>query len=279
MRNETYTLITGASEGFGKALALECARRKMNLILVALPGSGLNHLTCYIERNFDVKVLFFEHDLAKKEECYHLYEEINDRGLAMNVLINNAGMGGSHFFEDRDTGYYHRQIELNVVAPTILTHLFLDTLKKNQPSHILYVGSLAGFFYLPGKQVYGGTKSYLFAFSKSLRKELLSKKVYVSIICPGGMNTNLALTVMNRHQKGFNRWCLMKPEEVAAIAIRKMLQKKEVIIPGKWNRFFMLLDKLIPTRIKELITNLAMKQHSDYKSPVSPIIHPLKKAI
>lgn len=279
MNKGNYALITGASEGFGKALALECAGRGMNVILVALPESGLPNLACYIERNFDVNVFFFEHDLSKKGECNSLFKEVSDRGLAVNVLINNAGMGGTHFFEDRDTEYYRRQIELNVVAPTILSHLFLDELQKNVPSHILNVSSLASFFYLPGKQVYGGTKSYLVAFSKSLRRELFSKKVYISTICPGGMNTNTALTVMNRHQKGFNRWSVMNPEEVAKIAIRKMFQKKEIIIPGKLNRLFMLLDKFIPNVVKEMITAMAMKQHRDFKSPVSPIIHPLKTAI
>ena len=59
MRNKNYVLITGASEGFGKALALECAGRKMNLILVALPDSGLDNLAAYIRKNFAVKVFFF----------------------------------------------------------------------------------------------------------------------------------------------------------------------------------------------------------------------------
>ena len=160
MRNNYYTLITGASEGFGKALAIECASRNMNLILVALPGSGLNNLAGYIEKNYDVHVLFFEHNLCNKEECYRIFDEVNEKGIIVNVLINNAGMGGTHFFDERDAEYYNRQIELNVTAPTLLTHLFLNTLEHNTPSYILNVSSLAGLFSLPLKQVYGGTKSY-----------------------------------------------------------------------------------------------------------------------
>ena len=143
MRNKNYALITGASEGFGKALALECASRDMNVILVALPDSGLSNLASYIERNFGVKAIFFEHDLSRKEEYNELFKEVSRLNLPVNVLINNAGMGGTHFFEERDAEYYYRQIELNVVAPTLLTHLFLEMLEENTPSHILNVSSLA----------------------------------------------------------------------------------------------------------------------------------------
>lgn len=279
MRNKNFALITGASEGFGKALALECAARNMNLILVALPGSGLYNLACFIERNYDVQVLFFEHDLSKKEECLRLFEEIKGRDLKLNVLINNAGMGGTHFFEEKDTEYYYRQIELNVIAPTLLTHCFLQTLEKNPPSYILNVGSLVSFFFLPKKGVYGGTKSYLVAFSKSLRRELKSKNVYVSAVCPGGMNTTPMLILQNKNMKGMGRWSVMNPEDVAKIAIDGMLAKKEVIIPGFWNRLFMFLDKLLPKWFKEILTDRSMKQAKAISSPVTYSIHPLKTAI
>jgi short-subunit dehydrogenase len=279
MRNEKFALITGASEGFGKALAFECARRNMNLILVALPGSGLYNLACFIERNYDVRVLFFEHDLSRKEECFSLFEEIKQRELKINVLINNAGMGGTHFFEERDIEYYYKQIELNVVAPTFLTHFFLQTLEKNSPSYILNVGSLASFFYLPKKGVYGGTKSYLVSFSKSLRRELKSRKVYVSTVCPGGMNTTPMLILQNKNMKGMGRWSVMNPEEVARIAIDKMLAKKELIIPGFWNKLFMLMNALLPKWYKEMLTDKNMKQAKAIKNPIEVYMKPLKTAI
>lgn len=279
MSNKLFTLITGASEGFGKALSLECAHRNMNLILVSLPGSGLRNLACYIERNYGVKVVCFEHDLSIKEECFALFQEVSRLKLKVNRLINNAGMGGTHFFDERNAEYYCRQIELNVVAPTLITHLFLELLESYTPSYILNVSSLASFFYLPKKQVYGGTKSYLVSFSKSLRRELIQKNIYVSVVCPGGMNTNAALTVANLSQKGFNRWSIMNPEEVAKITIDKMFKKKEVIIPGIWNRLFIILDRFLPTFIKEWITQLIMKKTKVYQNPVTPLITTLKTAV
>src|SRR5437763_16898936 len=124
-----FALITGASEGFGKSLALECARRNKNLVLVALPGAELHHLGDFISRNFNVEVLCIEADLSKLEECLRIYETVTNRKLTLNVLINNAGIGGTHRFEERNVSDYYRQIQLNVTAPTILTRLFLDNLR------------------------------------------------------------------------------------------------------------------------------------------------------
>ncbi|MBS1936039.1 MAG: SDR family NAD(P)-dependent oxidoreductase, partial [Bacteroidetes bacterium] len=94
MHRTYYTLITGASEGLGKALAIECASRKMNLILVALPDSGLRELANFIHKNFMTEVIFFEKDLSIASSCYDLFSAIKNLNLQVQVLINNAGIGG-----------------------------------------------------------------------------------------------------------------------------------------------------------------------------------------
>jgi short-subunit dehydrogenase len=278
MCNKSFTLITGASEGFGKALALECARRNMNLVLVALPGSGLQNLATYIEKNFGVTVVCIEKNLCDSESCYQVFDAIKEKGIPVNMLINNAGMGGTHYFDERSAEFYRCQIELNVTAPTLLTHLFLNTLEHNTPSWILNVSSLAGLFSLPLKQVYGGTKSYLVSFSKSLRRELKSKNVYVSVICPGGMNTTLKLVLQHRMHTGISRWSVMNPDKVARIAIDGMLNKKEMIIPGFWNKIFLMLDKLFPNWLKELITEKQMET-GRITNNITPSINNLKTAV
>src|SRR5258705_3266072 len=279
MHNKNFALITGASEGFGKALALECAARNMDLVLVALPGSGLSSLCCYIERNFGVTTYHLEHDLSKKEECYELFNKINHLQISVNTIINNAGIGGTHYFDERDTEFYYKQIELNVVSPTLLTHLFLQHLSQHTPAYILNVSSLASFFYLPKKQVYGGTKSYLVAFSRSLRRELKSRGISVSVICPGGMNTNPQMVFQNLNIHGLGRWSIMNPEAVAKTAIDGMLKNKEIIIPGFWNKLFMLFVKKLPKCYKERLTDRSMKESKTINNPVIFSINPLKTAV
>ena len=277
-------MITGASEGFGKALAIECARRKMNLVLVALPGPELHSLSNFIKRNYPVDVITIEKDLCKDEGCIEVYNEITALNLEVNMLINNAGIGSTAFFEEGTINLYEKQIKLNVLATTLITRLFLKMLKRNKHSYILNVGSMASFFYLPKKQVYGATKSFIYSFSKSLRKELRKDKVHVSVLCPGGMNTNLPLTLMNKTGSWFSRLSVMNPEEVVPIAIDGLLKRKEVIIPGRVNNFFMLLDKVLPAVIKKLITGYGMKKLSSdnsytrYLSP-EPVIIPASPGV
>lgn len=256
-----YALITGASEGLGKFLAIECARRKMGLVLVALPGSELKHLQKYIIRTHGVDVLCIETDLSCESNCYQLYQQVTSENISISVLINNAGMGGTFPFDEKDAPYYSKVISLNVIAPTILCRLFLPHLKNNVPSFIMNVSSLAGIFHLPNKQVYGGTKSYLLAFSKSLSKELKGENVFVSVLCPGGMNTRWQLTMENRMMGTWlSRQSVMEPCEVAAIGIQQMFCKKEIIVTGFWNRCFLFWNELFPKRIKDGLVNYQMSK-------------------
>ncbi|MEJ7739469.1 MAG: hypothetical protein WKF97_18760 [Chitinophagaceae bacterium] len=107
------------------------------------------------------------------------------------------------------------------------------------------------FFFLVKKQVFGGTKSYIYFFSKSLHREVKAEGIYVSVICPGGMNTNIAVTLLNKSMSWLSRLSIMNPQELAPIAINGLLKGREVIIPGKLNQFLMLLDKLLPSSVKK----------------------------
>ena len=253
---KNYALITGASEGLGKFLAIECAKRQMNLVLVALQDSGLHCLENYLVKTFHVDVFCIEADLSKEEDCNRVYDQVKREKISVSVLINNAGMGGTFSFSERDGAYYSKLISLNVTAPTLLCRLFLDDLKKNAPSYIMNVGSLAGMFDFAKKQVYGGTKSYLLSFSRSLRRDLKKDGVSVSNLSPGGMNTSWRLTMENRMMRTWiSRESIMEPSDVAAIGIRKMFQGKELIITGFWNRFLLFLHRVFPKRIKEGLMN------------------------
>ncbi|MES1220817.1 MAG: SDR family NAD(P)-dependent oxidoreductase, partial [Bacteroidota bacterium] len=162
-----------------------------------------------------------------------------------------------------------------VLATTLITRLFLDMLKQNGPSYILNVGSLASFFYLPKKQVYGATKSYIYYFSKSLHRELEPDNIHVSVLCPGGMNTNLAVTLMNKTGNLLSRLSVMNPENVVAFAIDSLLKKKEVIIPGGLNHFFLLLDMILPEVVKKILRNNFLKKLNPNNRLISYLPRPI----
>lgn len=251
---KTYTLITGASQGFGKALAIECALRRMNLVLVSLPNSGQNELRDFLRNNFDVDVFSIETDLSCEKNCIKLFEEVNNRNLSIKYLINNAGVLSQGLFEDLPEGYFIKQINVNVMAPTILTKLFLEHFKRNSPSGILNVSSMASFFNLPKKQVYSGTKAYLLSFSKCLQKELRPYNIWISTVCPGGMNTTTQLCLQNRKLGWLPQKSILNPEIAARKTLKKFLHKKEVIIPGLLNGICLYLNYLLPSFIKNKLT-------------------------
>ena len=265
--HEKYALITGASEGLGKFLAMECAARKLNLVLVSLPCTNLVNLSRLLNHRYGVEVFTVELDLSEEKNCYYLKELLAVNHIRVSVLINNAGMGGNFLFEQEEPSYYSKIIALNIVTPTLLCKLFLDDLKACSPSYIMNVSSLAGIFHLPKKQVYGGTKSYLLAFSNSLRRELKKENISVSVLCPGGMNTYWRILMENR-TKGtwISRSSVMEPSDVASIALKKMFEKKALIIPGIMNHVFLFMNRIIPSIIKEKLIQLQMSKSSVYAS-------------
>jgi len=260
MSKNYYTLITGASEGFGKALAIECAKRKMNLILVALPGIELHNLADLIRRNYDVLVTAIEKDLCKENSCQEIFDEVTTMGLGVNMLVNNAGIGSTVLFSEGNIQMYERQIKLNVLATTLITRLFIDMLKQNGPSHILNVGSLASYFPLPKKQVYGATKSYIYYFSNCLRRELKGDNIHVTVLCPGAMNTNKAVQLVIKNGNFLIRNSSLDPEKVAPIVIDGLLKKRNVMVPGKLNKCYVVVYSLLPEFIKSIITNRSVKK-------------------
>lgn len=260
MHKYLYTLITGAGMGLGKALATECARRGMNVILVALPGESLAELALYLKHAYAIEVIAIEKDLCKDQSCHELFQQVNALNVQVNMLINNAGIGGTELFSDGCLAHYEKQIRLNVLATTLIKHLFIGMLKKNSPSYILNVGSLASFFSLPKKQVYGATKSFVCYFSQSLRRELKKENVFVSVLCPGGMYTNIVMRQTIETGNYLSRVSSMEPETVAPVALDGLLKKKAVIIPGRINQTFLFLKSIVPRFIVHFFEDRTMKR-------------------
>ena len=127
---EKYTLITGASQGMGKQMADECAKRGRNLLLVALPNENLKEFSEHLIRQYNIKADYFECDLIIKKSVENIFKWTQENNYAIDFLINNAGFGGAGSFEDYTFEYVNNMIDLNIRATTNLTHLFIPELKK-----------------------------------------------------------------------------------------------------------------------------------------------------
>jgi short-subunit dehydrogenase len=257
--NRLYALVTGASEGLGKSLALELASKDIPLVLVSLPGSGLPQLSAFIRRNYAVPVVYFETDLTDTDKYTTFFKILEEQEIQVNILINNAGIGNWSWFEEKSTLFYKKQIELNVLTPVLLTKMFLEQTRNDTPAYILNVGSLGGTFVVPKKGVYGATKSFISYFTKCLRLELSRSNVQVSLLSPGGINTKPELLVLNQSLKGIAKATILEPEEVAKVAIKGLLKGKKEIVPGTLNKILLILNSILPSFLKEIIIKYKLK--------------------
>jgi uncharacterized protein len=259
----TYTLITGASLGIGKSLAYECAKRGMNLILVALPGNELFILTETIKLKYPVDAVCYPIDLTQDNAPEQLYNWCMYNHYNINILINNAGIGAGGAFESIGFNKYLTMLKLNNQALVGLTYFFINELKKNPKSFILNTSSMEGLIPLPYKTVYTATKNFIFAFSIALREELKSSKINVSVLCPGPVVTNLDGLMRIKAHGARARLITMMPSQVAKIAIRRMLGGKTIIVPGYINLALTRIIKLVPTLMRMRLLEHMFRVYKD----------------
>lgn len=245
-KDKPYTLVTGASSGIGKSLATKCAKSGMNLVLVALPKTGLPDIAEQFKKKYGIHVHCIEVDLTKKNAPRKIYDQCLKRKLNVNNLINNAGMGHLGAFIESGIAYTEKMMLLNMVSLVKLTRFFIPELLKQKSARILNVGSLASMFPIPYKSVYSATKAFVFSFSNSLREELKNSNVKVSCLCPGGTATSPSAVA--RIEKGgwLHKMFSMTADRLVSLTFNKFLNGRAVIIPGCYNRFIVLLSRLIP---------------------------------
>lgn len=251
MKEPIYTLVTGASSGIGKSIAWYCGSLGMNLILVSLPDEGLGMVAHDISEKHNVRAVFLEIDLTKLDSPEMVFKWTQQQNFKINILVNNAGMAGASIFELADLKYIDDRIMLNIRALVILSRLYIPLLKTHDRSYILNVGSLAAFWPIPYKSLYSSTKAFVLYFSKSIRSELKGTGVSISVLCPNGVRTNVAMHARINSHGRMGRMTELSADAVARMGINGMLKEKFVIIPGKINMFVLLVGKIFPTALQQ----------------------------
>uniref|UniRef100_UPI0032168DD9 SDR family NAD(P)-dependent oxidoreductase n=1 Tax=uncultured Draconibacterium sp. TaxID=1573823 RepID=UPI0032168DD9 len=258
MNNRKFTLITGASTGLGKQLALECAGQGRNIILTALPNENIEELAKIISQKYGVCVAAFETDLTETEAVQKFADEVNG-DYSIDMLINNAGVGGTVPFMEASPAYIDQIILLNMRALVLLTRLLLPNLKKQKQGYILNIASMASFGPMPFKTVYPASKAFVYSFSRGLGAELKGTGVTVSVAHPGGMKTNAEVTRRIEQHNKLIQTTTLSVDKVAKICIRQTLKRDELIIPGWMNKFSYLLFKIIPVWLRLIIMRTSLQ--------------------
>jgi uncharacterized protein len=249
-----YALITGSSKGIGKAIAIELAKRKYNLLLVARSESLLQQLSVEISQQFGVKVAYLALDLAQPQAAQQVANWVEKEGYPLSILVNNAGYGLSGLFESQTVESNRDMMQLNMVLVSELCQVLLPTLKKQPKAYILNVSSTTAYQALPLMSLYAATKVFVLNFTRGLCYELQNTSVSVTVLCPGTTDTAFIdrANVSNKARKNAEK-VAMTPEAVAKIGVDGMFAGKAEVIAGFINKLGAAGAWLLPKTLIEKI--------------------------
>lgn len=183
-------LITGASAGIGAAFAQELATRQTNLVLVARSEDKLQQLAQQLREQFKIQVEVIVQDLTEPSATSAVFEAITQKGLTIDLLINNAGFGQYGAFAEQDRERQLKMIQLNILTLVDLTHQFIVGMRERRSGSIINIASTAAFQPLPYLSVYAATKAFVLSFSEALWAENRGYGVRVLAVCPGPTETS-----------------------------------------------------------------------------------------
>lgn len=256
LSGRAYAVVTGASQGLGKAFALELAARKIPLILLSLKDQGLSELCLELRQRFGVEAIPFECDLSDPESVLLIASSIGSR-YPVQLLINNAGMGGTARMTEADPRQINRMLQVNVTATALLTRTLLPSLLQQPRSWILNVFSMAGLSPIGYKTVYPASKAFVHSLSRGLCEELRNTTVFVSVVNPGAMRTNAEISSRIERQGWLGRLTLLEPEQVARTCIRRLFRRDSVIVVNPWS---WLMLQVLPIWIRLPLLTRAVKR-------------------
>ncbi len=254
-------LVTGASSGIGYELAKIYAKNGHNLVLTARREENLENIRKELE-NYSVKIETIVLDLSKEGSAKKLYENVKEKGIVIDTLINNAGFGLYGNFIETDVAKEVEMIDLNIKSLVILTKLFLKDMIAINKGEILNVASIAAFQPGPLMSVYYASKSFVLSFSEAVRNEIRKTNVNISVLCPGPTATEFEKSANLEKSTLFTKIKVMSPEKVALIGYKGLQKKKPLIITGKINSTLIFLNRFVP---REVVVNIARKLQESKK--------------
>ena len=231
-------LITGASSGLGKDMALYLGKKGYDLIIVGRNKDRLQEVKDNVKTNVEI----IQMDISKEENCIELYSRAKDA----DIVINNAGFGTFGNFIETDLEEEINMIKTNITAVHILTKLYMQEMVKKDRGYILNVSSIAGFLPGPLMATYYSTKAYVLRLTQGLQEELTKQKsnVKISVLCPGPTQTDF----LRRAGVAFNTKSASCPY-VAEYAVDQMLKGKKIIIPTFKIKLAAKLCKITPDKL------------------------------
>jgi uncharacterized protein len=254
-------LVTGASSGIGAELARALARRQYGLTLVARREDRLRALADELVTDSDIRVEVVAADLAETDQRTELAETIEQRGLTVDVLVNNAGVSTFGPVAGARRAAELTMVRTNVESVVDLCTLFVPGMAERRCGAVLNVASTAAFQPLPGQAAYGAAKAFVLSFSQAVRAELRGTGVSLTALCPGPVKTEFAETAgftPEEAEASLPGFMWLPAARVARQAIEGLALGKAVVIPGFANRVGAQLGRNAP---RAVLTSFLARQH------------------
>ncbi|MBT2793579.1 SDR family oxidoreductase [Paraburkholderia strydomiana] len=233
--NDSWVLITGASSGFGEEFARQYAAQGHSLVLVARRLDRLQTLAESLRQAYGVNVLVEQVDLSDVHAIGQLHSRLRDRGLAVDILINNAGHGLQGPFLDAPLDAAMAMVQVDIASLTALTRLFGQDMRQRGRGKILLVASLLAHYGVQNMAVYGAAKAYVLRLGDALHREFKRDGVTVTSLCPGMSDTGFAQAAKQKITLSL-KLLMMKPEPVVRAGIRALQAGRISVVPGWANK-------------------------------------------
>lgn len=257
-------LITGASSGIGQELAKLFASDGYNLVLVGRSEDQLQRLAEVFTQNFNTEqITVIKKDLAKEDAAQELYDEIRAKGIVVNVLVNDAGLGTyGKFANETDWETEKDIIHLNIITLTHLTKLYLKEMVQRNEGKILNLASLVSITPMPLMSVYAATKSFVYNFTASLANELKGTNVTITALMPNATDTDFFNKAGASDIKVTDE--LQDPVMVAKDGYEALMRGEPKVVPGgAKNKMYEVMGHLAPQQAVADVMRAKMERKPD----------------
>ena len=273
---ECTVLITGASAGIGREFARQLAPTVNTMILVARRNDRLEALELELKIvNPRLEVFCRQLDLRDQAALERFCNWLDESGLTVDLLVNNAGIGDRGAFIDSEWERVHAMLQVNIETLTYLTYRILSSMRKSGCGAILNVSSVASLIPVPNLAVYAATKAYVTSFGEALRAELRNANISVTALCPGPVPTEFSdvasrgqqVNVSSSAQDLFS----VPVQEVVRRALDAVSRDRARVIPGHLVSLTMTAIAFLPMFLKRLILNAqAAREKAASGTPAHP---------
>ncbi|NEU30803.1 SDR family oxidoreductase [bacterium LRH843] len=254
-------VISGASSGIGKLIAIKAANMGATVVLLARSTEKLHEVCDMIRDSTTANCIYYELDVSDFKQVTKVFNDLRKKVGPIDILVNNAGFGVFDSFVDARFEDIEEMFEVNVLGLMACTKEVLPSMLKRNSGHIINIASQAGKLATPKSSGYAATKHAVLGFTNSLRMELSQTNVYVSAVNPGPIETDFFKIAdkSGNYVKNVKKY-MLRPDNVAEQIVKLMIHPKRELNLPKWMNMGSVLHNLFPYISEKLIGNLLNKK-------------------